>query len=116
MHRLKRGRRPARGAFACLFAVILLVLGPRLAAPSTARLEPSASAEELSPILNYISRGWDTLTRSMTECNTVVDPKIREASVLYVPAHFPVPATLRDVRQRCNVEVRELPVSITSPG
>ena len=116
MQRHKRGRTAARGAFACFLSVILLAIGLPLAAPRTAGLESSASAGELSPILNYISRGWDTLTRSMTDCNTVADPKIREASVLYVPAHFPVPVTLRDIRQRCNVEVRELPVSITGPG
>jgi alpha,alpha-trehalase len=52
----------------------------------------------------------------MTECNTVVDPKLSEASVLYLPAHFPVPATLHDVQERCKVEVRELPLSITDAG
>jgi alpha,alpha-trehalase len=78
--------------------------------------KPGAGAEGLDRILNYISTGWDTLTRSMTNCNTVVDPKLTEASLLYLPAHFPVSNALLDLRKRCHVEIRELPARITGPG
>src|SRR5262249_48726929 len=63
-----------------------------------------------------ISSAWDTLTRSMTNCETITDPKLTEASILYVPAHFPIPPTVRELQNRCKVKVEELPVLITAPG
>jgi hypothetical protein len=69
-----------RSATIFLWAAICLVNIARAAAA-----EPAAD-DGLKPILSYISTGWDTLTRSMTDCNTVVDPKLVEASVLYLPA------------------------------
>lgn len=106
----------ASALISLILLVVIVVVGLALAAPKTGGLRPPTAGAELGPILNYISSGWDTLTRSMTECNTVVDPKLSDASVLYLPAHFPVPATLRDVEKRCKVELRELPLSITDPG
>ena len=70
----------------------------------------------LSPILTYISTGWDTLTRSMTDCQTVVDPKLTDSSVLYIPAHFSPPPAVADTQKRCNIQVKELPAAITGPG
>ncbi len=108
----KPARRPTHlFLLASLFFVVWLTVPPFALAP-----QPAAGDEGLQPILNYISTGWDTLTRSMANCDTVVDPKLVEASVLYLPAKFPLPEELRDVQRRCKVEVRELPVSITGPG
>ncbi|MGA8491132.1 MAG: hypothetical protein WB711_11960, partial [Terriglobales bacterium] len=45
----------------------------------------------LSPVLQYISSDWDVLTRSMSRCDSVVDPKLPEAALLYLPASFPEP-------------------------
>jgi hypothetical protein len=42
----------------------------------------------LKPILDYISSAWDTLTRSMADCQSVADPKIKVAPVLYLPAGY----------------------------
>src|SRR6267143_2509948 len=70
----------------------------------------------LTPILTYISSGWDTLTRSMMDCQTVIDPKLTEASVLYLPADFAPPTAVRDLQKRCKVQVRPLPAVITAPG
>lgn len=80
--------------------------------------EPRTSAPEpgLAPILTYISSGWDTLTRSMTECHTVVDPKLTESSVLYLPADLPAPPAVQDLQKRCKVRVEPLPAVITAPG
>jgi alpha,alpha-trehalase len=52
----------------------------------------------------------------MTDCKTVVDPKLNETSVLYLPAHFPAPAAVTDTQKRCNIQVKELPIAITGPG
>jgi len=76
----------------------------------------SAKTKGLEPILGYISKTWDTLTRSMEVCTTVVDPKLAEHSVLYLPADFPVPAQVEDLQKRCHVQVKTLPEKITRPG
>ncbi len=89
-----------------------------LASPRTHAAESKNSATEsgLAPILTYISSGWDTLTRSMTDCQAVIDPKLTEPSVLYLPADFPPPAALQELQKRCKVHVQALPAVITSPG
>ena len=78
--------------------------------------QPAASNPGLDPILKYIDTGWDTLTRSMTDCNTVVDPKLAEESILYLPAGFATPDSVRAIQRRCHIKVEHLPVSITGPG
>jgi alpha,alpha-trehalase len=83
--------------------------------------EPSAAqavrkSEGLKPILGYIATGWDTLTRSMSECSTIVDPKLVGKSILYVPADFPVTDKLHALETRCNIEVRPLPKVIHKLG
>ena len=68
-------------------------------------VEPDNSTAEkgLAPILTYISSGWDTLTRSMMDCQTVIDPKLTEASVLYLPTDFPAPTAVQDLQKRCKM-------------
>jgi len=70
----------------------------------------------LAPILTYISSGWDTLTRSMMDCQTVSDSKLTEASVLYLPADFPAPPGVQELQKRCKIQVRPLPAVVTAPG
>jgi alpha,alpha-trehalase len=76
----------------------------------------TANAKGLEPILSYISKSWDTLTRSMEDCTTVVDPKLAENSVLYLPADVPVSAQVEEMQRRCHVQVKALPEKITHPG
>ena len=92
---------------------LLALAGVRTYAAEASKAAPEAG---LAPILTYISSGWDTLTRSMTDCQTVVDPKLTEASVLYLPADFPASPAVRDLQKRCKVQVRPLPAVITAPG
>src|SRR5882672_12113066 len=61
----------------------------------------SAPESGLTSILTYISSGWDTLTRSLSDCQTLVDPKLTEASVLYLPADFPPPPAVQELQKRC---------------
>jgi alpha,alpha-trehalase len=72
--------------------------------------------EGLKPILQYISSAWDTLTRSMSECQSVVDPKIKAASVLYLPAGFSEPPALQKLTQDCDVRIEHLPIEIHHLG
>ena len=76
----------------------------------------TSTPEGLSPIRDYIYKGWDTLTRSMEDCSTVVDPKLAENSVLYLPADVPVSAQVEEMQRRCHVQVKALPEKIVRPG
>ena len=107
-----------RPKFRTLVRVALLLVlcgvlgeGNALAAPPD-----DPEGQGLKPILNYISAAWDTLTRSMTECQSVTDPKIATASVLYVPAGFAIPAAVQELSGKCNVRVEHLPIEIHQLG
>jgi alpha,alpha-trehalase len=100
-------------SFLCCSCFLTLCLGTTLSAqtPST-----DANGQGLKPILDYISTAWDTLTRSMTNCETVVDPKIAARSVLYLPKEFPDPTTVQTLKSQCNLRVDHLPVEIHHLG
>jgi alpha,alpha-trehalase len=70
----------------------------------------------LQPILEYISSAWGALTRSMNDCQSVVDPKIVEASVLYLPAGFDEPPAVQKLSAACNVRIEHLPIKIDHLG
>ena len=81
--------------FAC-FVLLNFSLAPfNLRAPG-ADVTPQQSTQGPQDVLKYISSGWDVLTRSMTNCETVSDPKTGEKSVVYLPAGFAVPAAAQD--------------------
>ena len=84
--------------------------------PSPARPDGATDPHGLGPILAYISTGWNTLTRSMYECSTVVDPKFAANSVMYLPADFREPAALTALQNQCKFEVKHLPTVIHRPG
>ena len=100
-----------------LRALILVILCETLTDGHVLALPPGApEGQGLSPILNYISTAWDTLTRSMSECQSVTDPKLATASVLYVPAGFSVPSAVQQLSGKCNVRVEHLPIEIHQLG
>src|SRR3984957_17621137 len=70
----------------------------------------------LKPILEYISTAWDTLTRSMTDCQSLVDPKIKEPPVLYLPGGMAEPAAVQKLATECQVRIEHLPVKIQRLG
>jgi alpha,alpha-trehalase len=114
IHRL----RTSAGSFLHVSAYILIGLmllspagGYAFAAPAE-----DSTGTGLKPILDYISTGWDTLTRSMTECKSIVDPKIAAAPVLYLPKDFPEPASVQILASECKVQAEHLPVVIHGLG
>jgi alpha,alpha-trehalase len=112
----RSGGRPNRFLLFFLCVAGLAVAG---AGPNTVRAQSSspAGAAGLAPIRQYISTGWDTLTRSLSECSNVVDPKLAASeSVLYFPADFSVPPKMDALRQRCNFQIKHLPKKIQIPG
>src|SRR5579859_4131629 len=100
-----------------LRATVLLILSGFFAEGSVLAATPEAAeCQGLKPILNYISAAWDSLTRSMTECQSVTDPKIATVSVLYVPAGSAVPPAVQQLSGKCNVRVEHLPIEIQRLG
>src|SRR5512146_2429228 len=81
---------------------------PQAGAPQPAS-SPSAAKPGLAPILHYISNAWGTLTRDMSQCASVGDPKLKTATTVYLPADFPEPASLQALSKQCNIEVQRLP-------
>ncbi len=77
------------------------------------RKDPHAGLE---PIRSYISAGWDTLSRSLSDCATFSDPKLATAPHLYLPADFPLPAAVQQLETRCHVQVKTLPSSADHLG
>jgi alpha,alpha-trehalase len=99
-----------------VLALCSLCLAVASARAYAAEADNSAPEKGLAPILTYISSGWDNLTRSMMDCQTVSDPKLTGPSVLYLPADFPAPTAAQDLQSRCKIQVRPLPAVITAPG
>jgi len=99
-------------------AALLAHLAPH--APIFAGAQQAATAPATTtatkPILEYISSGWDTLTRSMDQCATIVDTKLVGKSILYVPADYTIPASVKNLESKCGVEVKPLPKVIHRLG
>jgi alpha,alpha-trehalase len=100
-----------------VFVFLLLAFGCAVLSPAQELQSANApQAQGLKPILSYISSAWDTLTRSMTECQSVVDPKLKTPPVLYLPANFPEPPAVRKLAADCNVQIEHLPKEIKRLG
>ena len=67
-------------------------------------------------ILAYIGNGWNSLSRSMTDCKSLLDPKVTAAPVLYLPYGMATPSAVASAHQQCNLEVRNLPRKIIHMG
>ena len=95
---------------AVLFSLICSLALAQTAAPGKV-----STPAGLNPIRTYIANGWDVLTRSMTRCDSIVDPKVATKAVLYLPADFPAPPAVQKLQNDCKVEVQHLP-PIHQPG
>jgi alpha,alpha-trehalase len=64
----------------------------------------------------YIHNGWDSLSRSMSECQSLVDPKVTTPPLLYLPFGAPIPPELLRLRSQCNIQIAHLPHRIEHLG
>jgi alpha,alpha-trehalase len=64
----------------------------------------------------YIHQAWATLSRSMTDCSSLIDPKTTTRPVLYVPAELPIPPQVAALKSACGVRAEHLPKRIDHPG
>jgi alpha,alpha-trehalase len=100
----------------CRNIVLTAVVFCVVFAPASFAQEAGAKEAGLRQIRSYIAAAWDTLTRSLTDCKVIVDPKLAAASVLYIPADFDVPADVQQMQKRCNAQVKHLPQVIHKLG
>jgi alpha,alpha-trehalase len=98
--------------------IFYLLLIPFLVAlpTSISRASGKGKTAGLDQILQYISTGWNVLTRSVHDCQTYTDPKTNAKSALYLPADFPAPADLATVESKCQVQVKRLPAVVKKLG
>jgi alpha,alpha-trehalase len=79
-------------------------------APGPLQAQPSL------PLDTYIHQSWDTLSRSMSECKTLVDPKVTTPPLLYLPYGAPTPPELVRLGSHCKIEIAHLPHKIVHLG
>jgi alpha,alpha-trehalase len=108
--------RLARRGLGLTLGFCLVLSSPANCRQNAAAQSDAKKREGLKPILEYISSAWDTLTRSMSECESLVDTKIKAAPVLYLPAGFSEPPALQKLTSKCDVRVAHLPVEIHHLG
>ena len=113
---MKNPRSRADYAFFCRQTAFTALVFYALLAPASIAQEAKAKEAGLRQIRSYIAAGWDTLTRSLTDCKVIVDPKLAAASVLYLPADFDAPADVQEMQKRCDVRVKHLPQVIHKLG
>ncbi len=120
MARIRKTQAAISGEFMRRFVLVFFryfLIALCLGAPVGAQTSPGeARGQGLKPILNYISSAWDTLTRSMTDCKSLVDPKIAVQPILYLPKELPEPSTVQTLTDKCSVRVEALPVEIQHLG
>jgi alpha,alpha-trehalase len=77
----------------------------------------AANAPSYKNIREYISTGWDHLTRSLDDCKTYQDLKTSGEPTLYLPAGFPQPPAIGHLLQeKCQVDIETLPAAINPHG
>jgi alpha,alpha-trehalase len=114
-----RSKASSRASYAlsrCQKVAVAAAIFSTIFAPAGFAQDAGAKEAGLRQIRSYIAAGWDTLTRSMADCKTIVDPKLADASVLYIPADFDAPASVQEMQKRCGVQVKHLPQAIHKLG
>ncbi|HUX45377.1 MAG TPA: trehalase family glycosidase [Terracidiphilus sp.] len=99
-----------------LFRLFFLAFAAISIAHAQAPAAPPDVAPSSASTLQYIHATWSTLTRSMTECHSLVDIKITANPVLYMPADVPAPPEVTALEQKCHVRVLSLPRRIEKIG
>jgi alpha,alpha-trehalase len=86
------------------------------AVAASAAQAPTSSAPDAPATLRYIHSAWESLTRSVTDCHSIVDTKVASVSILYLPAGMPAPQDVTALEQDCHVKVASLPRRIEKLG
>ena len=77
----------------------------------------ASTCSSIRPTIDaYIHQGWDSLSRSMAECKSLVDPKVTTPPLLYLPFGAPTPPELLRLRSQCKIQIAHLPHRIVHLG
>jgi len=76
----------------------------------------AAGVPDPAATVAYIHKSWDELSRSMSDCHSLVDVKVTSNPVLYVPAEVAAPDAVKGLEASCGVKVVKLPKQITKLG
>lgn len=98
------------------FAAIYIAFAAAQETPSPSGATATSNQPDPAATLAYIHEAWTTLTRSMTECHSLVDIKVTANPILYMPAEVPAPPEVTALSQKCNVKVASLPRRIEKLG
>jgi alpha,alpha-trehalase len=77
---------------------------------------PTPVSPDPQATLRYIHAAWDSLTRSVTDCQSVVDIKVASVSILYLPAGMTTPPDIAALQQKCAIKILPLPRRIDKLG
>ena len=106
-----------------LLRVLLIALAATFAGtvhPWSLQAQQVATVPDPNATLTYIHSAWDTLTRSITDCNSLADTKVDNTAastpVLYLPADLPAPPAVTAIAQTCHIRVIPLPRRILKLG
>ena len=97
-------------------AAIHLTFAQAQDAPPLSPEPATKKSPDPAATLEYIHGAWDTLTRSMTDCHSLVDIKVTANPVLYMPAETPAPPEVAVLSEKCHVRVISLPQHIQKLG
>ncbi len=97
-------------------ALASLLVVPLLFAVTAYPQSSGRESTQSAKILEYIDNGWSSLSRSMSDCKSIVDPKVTTAPILYLPEGMAIPPAVAAIQQQCRIEVRHLPRKITHMG
>ena len=97
-------------------AGLAAVLGAMLPAALAQQSAAIPAPPQTDSIATYIHESWDTLSRSMGQCDSVVDAKVNAVPVMYIPIDVPEPPELKRLHAQCNVKVEHLPKKVEKLG
>ncbi|MGI4827734.1 MAG: trehalase family glycosidase [Janthinobacterium lividum] len=103
-----------RGVVRSIGTLVLLLSGACLGDASAQA--PGQGPARNAAILEYIRSGWDRLSRSTTECSSLVDPKVTTPPVLYLPFGMTAPETVVALQTKCHVRLEHLPRTVVHLG
>jgi alpha,alpha-trehalase len=83
---------------------------------SSAQLTPPMGTPGSESLDRYIHQSWDSLSRSMAECKSLIDPKVTTPPVLYLPMGAATPPELLRLHSQCRIEIEHLPRRIMQVG
>src|SRR5215467_4401510 len=105
-------RRTILGLLVLTSAAIAAQIGAFVPVPAGSLfIQRSPAAKQAAgsiSIQQYIHDAWPSLTRSMTDCKSLSDTKLKSQPVLFVPKDYEMPAKEQAEISKCGVRIQKL--------